>query len=157
MAAPDKSNDYLAPHAELLLSSYRRWLGRPLIAADDPATRARLLYDAPFVVLSHDGSPDPVFTYGNRAAQALFGYGWDELTRLPSRYSAEPLVREERERLLATVARQGYIDDYSGVRVARNGRRFLIERAVVWNLVDEAGRYLGQAASFDRWRDLPEP
>jgi len=50
------------------------------------------------------------------------------------------------------VARQGYIDDYSGVRIAKSGRRFLIERATVWNLGEV--EYQGQAATFSACRDL---
>jgi hypothetical protein len=46
------------------------------------------------------------------------------------------------------------VDDYSGVRVSKSGRRFRIERAIVWNLTDAAGTHCGQAASFDRWTPL---
>jgi hypothetical protein len=63
--------------------------------------------------------------------------------------------QEERERLLATVARQGYSDNYRGIRIARSGRRFWIENAIVWNLLDAQNRYCGQAAMFDRWDFLP--
>ena len=49
---------------------------------------------------------------------------------------------------------QGAIEDYAGVRVSANGRRFMIEGATVWNVVDEDGRYYGQAATFPRWREL---
>ncbi|MGZ9083829.1 MAG: MEKHLA domain-containing protein [Rhodoplanes sp.] len=31
-------------------------------------------------------------------------------------------------------------------------RRFLIERATVWNLLDRGGDYAGQAAMFRHWR-----
>ena len=64
------------------------------------------------------------------------------------------MAREERERLLRRVADQGFIDDYAGVRIAADGRRFRIEQAVVWNLVDEAGTLQGQAACFHHWRPL---
>jgi hypothetical protein len=49
-----------------------------------------------------------------------------------------------------------FIDDYSGVRVSSTGRRFLIERATVWNLVDARGAYRGQAAAFSDWTPLSE-
>jgi hypothetical protein len=49
---------------------------------------------------------------------------------------------------------QGYIDDYAGVRVSRTGRRFLIEGATVWNLIETDGRLVGQAATFSRWRPV---
>jgi len=170
MALPEpcQANGWLAAHAALILAAHARLVGRPLLgpeaaAAGEPApgdagrdqATARALYHSPLVILAHDAAEDPVFTYGNLAAQRRFELSWAELTALPSRCSAEPLDRAERARLLEAVARRGFIDDYAGVRVSRTGRRFRIERTVVWNLVDEAGRRLGQAAAFDHWTDLP--
>ena len=103
------------------------------------------------VVLAHDTAADPVFFYGNLAAQQLFEMGWAELVQLPSRCSAEPVAQEARQHLLDLVARQGYIDHYSGVRIAKSGRRFLIESATVWNLLGQDGRIVGQAAAFADW------
>jgi hypothetical protein len=59
--------------------------------------------------------------------------------------------REERQRLLDCVRRQGYIDDYAGVRISATGKRFRIARASVWNLLDASGDSVGQAASFSAW------
>ena len=59
--------------------------------------------------------------------------------------------RRERARLLDAVRTQGLIDDYTGIRISASGRRFRIDRATVWNLVDQDGRYRGQAACFDAW------
>ena len=55
---------------------------------------------------------------------------------------------------LARVSRDGYIDDYRGVRISATGKRFMIEEAVVWNLIDAAGGHHGQAATFSRWQLL---
>ena len=152
---PGVDNAYLADHVERLRRSLRHWARRDLVASDlPPAAAARLVYEAPFVVLSHGNAADPVLTYGNRVAQGLFELTWDQLTRMPSRLTAEALDREERARLLAQVAAHGFIDDYSGVRVSRAGRRFCIARATVWNLLDDAGRHCGQAATFAQWTDL---
>lgn len=152
---PAADNGYLSPHTELLRRSFRQWTGGELLDAEfTPLEAARALYHAPFVVLSHDPAPDPRFTYANLAAQARFEMPWHEIVGLPSRLSAEPLAREARARLLEAVARQGYIDHYSGVRIARSGRRFMIEDATVWNLTDVDGRLLGQAAMFSKCRDV---
>ena len=151
---PSAANGFHGVHAALLLASYQRLLGRPLLdlaPGDDPG---QALYEADFVLLSHDTEADPRFTYANRAAQELFGYPWEAFVGLPSRLSAEPVAREERERLLRRVAEQGFIDDYAGVRVARTGQRFLIEQAVVWNLCDAQQTLCGQAACFHHWRHL---
>ncbi|HXU58460.1 MAG TPA: MEKHLA domain-containing protein, partial [Verrucomicrobiae bacterium] len=80
-------------------------------------------------------------------------YDWAEMTSLRSRFSAGPSDREERQRLLDAVSRQGFISDYRGMRIAKSGRRFWIENATVWELIDEAGRRHGEAAAFRQWRD----
>jgi hypothetical protein len=146
---PDPSNDFLCDHARLLRTSYRRLTGRDLIDSDlEEREAARRLFEAPFAILSHTAGPDPILTYGNRRALDLFELDWEQLTRMPSRLTAEAPDREERARLLAQVTARGFIDDYSGVRVSSSGRRFRIERAVVWNLIDREGQHLGQAATF---------
>ena len=92
--------------------------------------------------------------YGNRAALALWEMSWDEFTRTPSRLTAEAPNREERARLLAAVTARGFIDDYSGVRISKTGRRFKISQATVWNLVAADGTPCGQAAMFAQWEFL---
>jgi hypothetical protein len=147
---PSASNMFQSAHAQLLLNSHRSLLKRNLLESA-PTEIGRALYEAAMVVLAHDTSADPVFFYGNLAAQRLFEMNWDELVRLPSRFSAEPVARDERQRLLDLVTRQGYIDNYSGVRIAKSGKRFLIKHATVWNLLGQDGQVFGQAAAFDHW------
>ncbi len=150
--SPGTGNDYLAEHVLLLVRSYRRTTGGDLLAPTLPAAHAaRALWLAPFAVLSHGTHPDPLFSYGNAMALALFEMSWSELIDMTSRLSAEPLAREERERPLSRVATVGYVDDYSGVRISRTGRRFFVREATVWNLSDEQGRRCGQAACLRRW------
>jgi PAS domain S-box-containing protein len=133
---------------DLLTGSYRRLLGRPLpgveaATADGP----HWLYEkARFGLLAHDTQPDPVFIYGNRAVQTKFGYDWEELTALPSRLSAEAPERREREEFLQKVARDGFVENYRGMRVTKSGERFWIEGVTVWQLIDENGSRHGQAA-----------
>lgn len=148
---PSAQNNYLADHAGLLLDSYERLLHAPLVPRGDRVQRAQALYEAPFVVVSHDTAADPVFNYANLAAQRLFELDWDSFVRLPSRLSAGPVHRDERQRLLAIVTRQGYIDNYAGIRVASSGRQFRIAQATVWNVYRADGEYTGQAACFSHW------
>lgn len=136
----------------LLAGSYHRLVGKSLVPDGMSVSEsAAWLYEAaPFGVLAHSASADPVFVYGNRRAQAIFGYSWDELTALPSRLSAEMPERSERQAFLAQVARDGFVTGYRGVRITRSGERFWIEQATVWQLIDEAGAYRGQAAMIPR-------
>lgn len=102
--------------------------------------------NAAFALLMHNGGEDPVFQYANRAARTLFGYTLEEFRRLPSRLSAEPDRREEREQMLKEAARQGYFEGYQGVRIAKDGRRFRIVEAVIWQIQNAEGAVIGQAA-----------
>jgi PAS domain-containing protein len=148
--SPDLSTD--PAFFALLAGSYARLVGAPLVPQG--ADAAWLYRAAPFAVLAHDRSADPCFIYANKAAQACFGYSWDEFIALPSRLSAEPQDRAERQALLDAVARDGFHAGYSGVRVGKNDRRFLIEGGVVWELIDARGAPHGQAATFASWREL---
>jgi len=136
----------------LLTGSYERLLGNSLVP--DGADAAWLYQEAPFAVLAHDGSGDPKFIYANKSAQACFEYDWNEIVGLPSRLSAEPADRAERQGLLDQVVRHGFLSGYRGVRVAKSGRRFLIESGIVWELIDTDGRRQGQAATFSSWRNV---
>lgn len=149
---PVWQTDRLMQHAALLARSFRRFTGRDLLPGlFNPLGLSRHLYEAPFVLVSHGTEPDPVLNYGNAAAQQLWEMTWEELTRTPSRLTAEMPEREERARLLAAVTARGFIDDYSGIRISKSGRRFRIARATVWNLVTERGEPCGQAATFSEW------
>ena len=130
------------------------WSGEP--AWRSPAeAEARRLHETPFVVVSHGTEDDPLLNYGNRAALDLWEMPWETFVGTPSRLTAEPVHRDERARLLERTAREGYVDDYAGVRISRSGKRFRIEEAIVWNVVDTEGRKRGQAATFDHWTPLP--
>jgi hypothetical protein len=147
--------DYLAPplvaHVECLARSLKHFALRDLFPGLDGVNLARALAEAPFIVVSHGTQPDPILNYGNRAALKLWEMAWEEFTRTPSRLTAEAPERAERELLLAAVTKRGFIDDYSGIRISKSGRRFRVFQATVWNLVTEQGAPCGQAAMFDRW------
>jgi len=146
----------MTDHVQILLDSFARRLGRELILREGSIReQAERLFLAPCVVVAHGTEADPILNYGNAAALALWEMTAEELRRTPSRLTAEPVHRDERDRLLERTRRDGYVDDYSGVRISASGRRFRIERAIVWNLTDPAGGFRGQAATFDHWTPLP--
>jgi len=147
--------DFLIAHTACLERSLKHWTGRDLLPPSTPqAEKSRAIFEAPFVLVSHGTEPDPILNYGNRAALSLWEMTWEELTRTPSRLTAEAPNRAERARLLQAVTERGFIDDYSGIRISKSGRRFQIARATVWNLITQAGTPCGQAAMFDHWEFL---
>lgn len=138
-----------------ILHSHRLAFGRGLLAADEgrlsDSQAAQELFAAPLVVLAHDGSTDPLLTYGNRAALQLWKRPWSDLVGLPSRLTAEASRRNERQRMLDRARAAGAIEGYTGVRLDSQGRRFQIRAARLWSLADDNGRPCGQAAAFSDW------
>jgi MEKHLA domain len=126
-------------------------LGAALLPAEQ---QAQLIYQAPFVVVSHGTQADPVLNYGNQIALELWEMDWIQLTQTPSRLTAEPVNRSERQVMMAQAQQQGFIDNYRGIRISSSGRRFEIDRAIVWNLTDPQGQPCGQAATFANWQYL---
>jgi len=144
--------DFAITYATCLARSLKHWTGRELLpGVSNPIELSQKVFEAPFVVVTHDTEVDPILNYGNRNALALWEMSWEELTRTPSRLTAEAPNRDERAHLLEIVTQRGFIDDYSGIRISKAGRRFRISHATVWNLLTEDDKPRGQAAMFDRW------
>ncbi|TVY11776.1 MEKHLA domain-containing protein [Paenibacillus cremeus] len=139
-------------HARLLYDSFLRWTGKALIQASPNASLKDQLFQSSTVILSHGTEPDPVLNYGNQAALSLWEMPWETFTGTPSRLTAEPMERQERARFFENVTRDGYVDNYTGIRISLSGRRFYIMQATVWNLIDEQNQYRGQAATFSDFR-----
>ena len=149
-----------APHREpaaiswaaMILASHRKFVGIDLVPAVPPEGRTDTLYHLPAIVVAHDATADPCFVYANAAAQALWGYQWSRFVGMPSRLSAPPEERGKRGNLLEDGRRAGVVIGRDLVRVAADGRRFVVAEVVLWNLVDASGTRIGQAATYDRWR-----
>lgn len=143
--------------SQLLLDSYEKLLGHQLIEREGNAeAQAKTLFFIPFVVVSHGTESNPIFNYGNKKALDIWEMTWEDFTKTPSKSPVEPVEIEEREKMLAQVAEQGFIDNYRGVRKSSTGKRFMIENTIVWNLVDAQNQRCGQAATFSKWEFLTE-
>ena len=135
--------------------SYYRLFNKNLIEpVGTPEQLSQKLFHAPFVLVSHGTQADPIFNYANQTALELWSLSWDEFTQIPSATSAEPVAREERAAMLEQAKKQGYIENYQGVRISSQGRRFFIKQATLWNLTDELNQKCGQAATFPNWEWL---
>jgi MEKHLA domain len=133
-------------HSQRLMYSFKHWTGRCLLdVSGTPKEIAQALFEAPFVLISHGIEADPIFNYGNRKALQLWEFSWSEFTKMPSRQSAEEVVQEERDRLLAEAATKGF-SNFSGVRITSTGKRFQIQDGILWNLLNKQNQHSGQAA-----------
>lgn len=150
MADPAPNNNYQSDHARLLMVTFQRVTGRTLLEG----ANSKALYHAPFPVLSHNTAEDPVLTYGNLAAQKLWEMDWDALTALPSRLTAEPAERGQRDAMFAEMRAKGFIENYAGIRVSASGKRFEIRNAIIWPLLAEDCTKLGEAATFKDYEFL---
>ncbi len=152
MNQPQHDNQYFLNHLKLLDQSLKKVVNKNLIVESvNCESAAKKIYESSTILLSHDNQSDPVFNYANKGAQKLFEMTWEEFTCLPSKFSAEPINQQARQKLLDEVSRNGYISNYTGVRIAKSGKRFYIKNALVWNVYDHLNQYIGQAAMFDEW------
>ena len=141
--------------AELILNSHQRAFGRPLLACDRSEDLGRLrcqeLFSSASAVLAHDTSHDPALIYANASALQLWQTTWQGLIGLPSRLTAPESERRGREDALIRAHQQEAIESYSGLRISRCGRRFIIRNARIWSVHDDAQTLCGQAASISEW------
>jgi len=148
-------NPWVIVWTQYLLDSYARLVKQELIIREGISQeQAERLFTSPFVVASHGLQDDPILNFGNQAALDLWEMDWEQFIQTPSRLTAEPVNREERARMLEQAKTHGYIADYRGVRISSSGKRFLVERATVWNIQKLDGTPLGQAATFSNWTYL---
>ena len=149
------TNPQIVQWCQYLLDSYAYWIKQELIHRHGtPLEQAERLFNSSFVVASHGVEDDPVLNYGNQAALNLWAMDWEQFTRTPSRLTAESVNREERARMLEKVKIQGYISDYSGIRISSTGKRFLVDPIVIWNIHKPDGTAIGQSATFSAWKYL---
>lgn len=146
----------------MLADSHARLVGRPLVPGQstmDDAALAGALFALDRPLVAHGTEADPIFCYANAAALALWGMGWSDFTRLPSRRSAEAdaATQQDRDRLLAEARENGWIAGYAGIRRAANGQRFRIADTVLWTVQDAAGQARGQAALIGWVEPLASP
>ncbi|WP_421783359.1 MEKHLA domain-containing protein [Kiloniella litopenaei] len=153
-------SEFQEQHAKRLIDSFKAVTGKDLIKLDKEKSWGRQLFEAPFVVVSHNGGADPVLNYGNLIALNLWEMSWDDFTKTPSRKTAEPEFRDDRAIMLRQAKEKGYFDNYRGIRISSKGKRFLIEEAIIWTVppIKESNNpdtlRAGQAATFSSWTFL---
>tara|TARA_B100001778_G_C18459831_1_gene570629 strand:- start:210 stop:653 length:444 start_codon:yes stop_codon:yes gene_type:complete len=136
-------------HIKNVLNSFEKLTGKTIIERTTFEEDFLKIEHGAFVLVSHNGAEDPILNYGNQYALKLWEMTWGEFIKTPSRKTAEPDLRTKRSEMLTIVSKQGYYDNYEGIRISSTGKQFKIKKAVVWNVNDEKGSYLGQAAYFN--------
>ena len=135
-------------HIKNVLNSFEKLTGKTIINRTTPEADLIEIENAEFVLVSHNGAEDPILNYGNQFALTLWEMSWNDFIKTPSRKTAEPDLRVKRGEMLSIVSKQGYFDNYEGVRISSSGKQFKIKNAVIWNVNNENGDCIGQAAYF---------
>lgn len=137
-----------------MVESYVGESGEPFPLTPRQTAEVSTRYDgAPFGLLAHNAASDPLFTFANDTALRAFGYTRHELIGMPSRLSASVGVDlQERKRLFKALESTGHYSPYCGRRRSKNGTTFWILDTTVWNVTDETGQHLGQAALIREFR-----
>ena len=106
------------------------------------------------IVLSHGiqkAGAGPILNYANSAGLKLFSASWDQLTQMPSRYTADTETdRELRQEFMDEVTKNNIVSNYQGIRIGLDKKKFIIKEAVVWNIIID-NQFLGQAATFVKY------
>lgn len=110
---------------------------------------------APYSLLAHNTDSDPKFVYANSQALDSFGYSYEEILNLNSKYSASEIDRPQRLLLLESVKENGIAMNYTGPRVRKDGSFFTIYNGIVWVVKDDLDNEIAQAALF--WRNNAVP
>lgn len=152
MTTTNRQNAYSVTHVTQITTSLKQLADIAIVDFSlSPEQQAQQAYEADYVLLAHNGTSDPIFNYANKKGQELFEMDWDEFTQMHSKYSAESDQQDDRDKLLADVKEKGYSKDYSGIRISKTGRRFYIKDVLLWNVYNQAGERIGQAALFHKY------
>ena len=79
---------------------------------------------------------------------------WDHFTATLSNATAPEEGRAAREEMMQRVMQNSFVTGYSGHRVSRTGRLFLIQDVTIWRLLDESGTSFGVGAFFRQYQYL---
>src|ERR1700753_2612256 len=128
LALPSEQNDYQSGFVVRVAGAFAQATGRRLIeeAELDPHALSKSAWHGDFALLTHRGGEQAVLNYGNAFALALWECDWDDFTATPSAATAPNEASAARDHLMEQVAANHFVSAYSGERVSRSGKRFVI-------------------------------
>ena len=149
---PQKNNSYYQKFIDLLYDGLKKYgLQQYFHNEKGEKLNAEQIYKAPFILLSHNKqTQQPKFCYANKKGLELFEYKWKEFIQTPSKNSVNENESENRKKLFKQVENKGFIEQYSGIRVSKNGKLFKIANVLVWNSPNK--KY--QSALIKNWNYL---
>lgn len=150
LAMPGEENDFQNTFLQKVLASHLCVVGKPLLAG----LHGRDVWSGDFALLTHRGDPQAMLNYGNAFALRPWEFDWDQFSATPSSATAPEEGRAAREEMMQQVIQNGFVTGYSGQRISRTGRLFLIQDVTIWRLLEESGESLGVGAFFRHYQYL---
>jgi len=143
-------------HNLMMVESYKRKVGKPIMDDAEIHEIAKLIWEAPYGVISHDMEEDPAnpkYDYANKAALDLFQATWDELIGQPSSCTTEDVNQNiaDRQKLLKQTQDEGTAAVHSYWRKGLKGRSVCISNGLLWNIEAPSGVLIGQAIAIHEW------
>ncbi len=136
-------------------TSYKKNFGEDLVnlsnSLESEITINNIIFNQMHPLLIHNIEDDPKIKYANAAALKLWKLTWDQMIGMPSKLTAPPEERKQRLEHLNKVIKNKPIKEYNGIRIDSKGTRFKINNAKIWTILDETGKNVGQAATFNSW------
>jgi hypothetical protein len=156
LTAPSEENDYQSAFVTQVVESFARVTGKSLIeeAGLGRDGLGRKVYFGDFALLCHRGDAQAILNYGNAFTLALWDCDWNTFVSTPSGATAPEQASGSRDLLMKKVNQNNFVTRYSGPRISRAGRLFLIQDVTVWRLIDATGGSFGVGAFFRRYRYL---
>ncbi len=145
LALPAEANFHQDAYIRCVADSFARVTGAPLLQSGLSGQGAWL---GDFALLTHRGDDQAMLNYGNLFALRLWESSWAEFTTTPSAATAPPEDIGPRHAVMQKVARDNFVRGYSGRRISRKGRLFVIEDVTIWRLLDDDGEAFGVGAFF---------
>ena len=150
LGLPAAENDFQNAFVQKVLASHARVTGSPLLGG----LTARDIWFGDFALLTHRGGAEAMLNYGNQFALGLWECHWDQFIAMPSSATAPQEGRAARDNLMSRAVQKGFVTGYSGERISRTGKLFLIQDVTIWPLLEENGESFGIGAFFRRYQYL---
>mmetsp|Transcript_12925 Transcript_12925/g.17671 ORF Transcript_12925/g.17671 Transcript_12925/m.17671 type:complete len:252 (-) Transcript_12925:59-814(-) len=140
-------------HSLMLLESFRKAAGTPLMEGADISSAPTMLFKAPFCLVSATTNDEPVLNYANQTALDFLGYTWEELTSL----SLEKIINDKDKFNEAVKQAEDNTSKYTGDFLTKSGSAVPAEDSNVWCIKSGKGDVVGRAISWSAPVSEQEP
>eukprot|EP01023_Acetabularia_acetabulum_P002262 TRINITY_DN10883_c0_g2_i5.p1 TRINITY_DN10883_c0_g2~~TRINITY_DN10883_c0_g2_i5.p1 ORF type:complete len:312 (-),score=71.09 TRINITY_DN10883_c0_g2_i5:137-1072(-) len=134
----------------LLVESYKRQVGKPLLEGIDITQIAQGVWEAPFALLSHDPTEEgKPYIYVNQGGLQALDCQWDDVVGKSSIEEGEEAI--QRQQLLDETLEKGSLIGSEIKWRNKAGALITIPELSMFNVTAPDGEVVGQAVVMDKW------